>query len=349
MMNYCSETNYNNELKIKKLLEELPPFIRQFDVFMANQRNTTRTRLNYMYDYSLFFEFLLGLETFNDRRVKSDFQVEDLEKVNRNDIENYLLTFDVSRRNKEDSKNNAEKLKARKLFSIKSLYSYFSSIGDITVNPAAITSTPISSDKSDSVVLEPDEIKRIFHCIDTGQGLKSNKQILTASKTKLRDKAIIGTLLGTGIRISECVGLDVDDVDFEDESLRLVRKGGYYDMVYFTDNVGTLLLDYITNERESLEPETNALFVSSSHGRLTDRSIEYMVKKYVTAAGIPKHVKVHTLRATFATEIYNKTNDIYMVKDSLNLKSIAASGNYVNEAKDRKQKDAAKAVKKLFS
>ena len=344
---YHSETDLRNSKKIRELLKELPDFVRQFDVSMSNASKSTRTRVNYMYDYLLFFQYLGSEGILEGKNNVKDFTVSDLEKLKRTDIENYLQTFDFSRREKAETQNNAENLKARKLASLRSLYNYFCSNGDIAANPAAVTPMP-KIHSHEVVALDADEVSRILHAVDTGEGLASERQVKLAARTRLRDKAILCTLLGTGIRISELVGLDLLDVDFNNASLQLIRKGGDYDEAYFGEDVEQALMDYIDNGREMLQPDCDALFISSSHGRLTDRAVENMVAKYVRAAGITKHVKVHTLRASYATELYRETNDVYMVKDALHHSSLNTSKHYVSGVEERKRK-AAKAVKGLFS
>ena len=352
-MSYHSELDYSNEKKINELLKELPGFISQFDDALDNQGKATRTRINYIYDYILFFDFLLTLDIFSDKSSARDFTIKDLEKIRKTDINRFLKTFNISRRGEESeySKNKANKgkcLKARKIASLRSLYSYFIDNEDIIKNPLKNIDPPKINEPGNPVVLSPDEVKRIFHCIDTGDGLGSSKQIALAAKTKRRDKAIFALLLGTGIRVSECIGLDVNDVDFDKASLSLIRKGGDTDEAYFSEEVESIIYDYLINERDSLKPDTDAFFVSSTHGRLTVRAVEYMVRKYALAAGITKNIKVHSLRATYATEIYSETKDLYMVKDALHHSSLNTSKHYINGKEERKRK-AAVAVKGLFS
>lgn len=344
-MSYHSEIDFENIQKIGDLLLLMPPFVRQFDTSMSNRNLSTRTRLNYMYDLNMFFTYLTHLEQFQGKKPV-DFTVSDMDLVQRADVENYLKTFDVSQRDSLGYANKADKLKARRLASLRSFYNYYCRGGDIRTNPAAITSSP-KLHKKEIVSLTSEEVARLIGCADTGTGMTERQKKLTG-KTRLRDKAILMTLLGTGMRVSECVGIDLKDVNFYDACFQVIRKGGDEDLVYFGQEVEDALHDYIDNERKLLKPETPALFVSASHGRLTDRAIENLVKKYADAAGITKHITPHKCRSTFATNLYSETNDVYMIKDALHHKSLETSKHYINGALERKKK-AAKVAGSLFT
>ena len=343
-MSYHSEKDYENIQKIEALLLLLPPFVRQFDTSLSNRNLSTRTRLNYMYDLNLFFEYLTGLETFKGRKPVQ-FDMQDLDLVSRSDVENYLKQFDISHRDHANSANKSDKLKARRLASLRSFYNYFCRGGDIQTNPASITASP-KLHKKEIVSLSPEEVSRLLLCAQTGQGLSDHQRQLTA-KTRLRDTAILVTLLGTGMRVSECVGIDMKDVNFYEACFRVIRKGGDEDLVFFGPEVEDAVQSYLEHERKLLKPDTSALFVSTTHGRLTDRAIQNLVKKYADAAGIVKPITPHKCRSTFATNLYNETNDVYMIKDALHHKSLETSKHYVNGALERKKR-AARVASTLF-
>ena len=344
-MTYHLEKDAENLEKIHELLLLMPSFVRSFDTSLSNRNLSTRTRLGYMYDLNMFFVYLTHVSQFEGKKPL-DFVLSDLDLVSRQDVENYLSTFDRSQRDKEGYANKADRVKARRLASLRSFYNYFCKGGEIRTNPAAVTASP-SLKKKEVVSLTPEEVTRLLRCIDTGDGL-SERQKPYAQKTRLRDKAILMTLLGTGMRVSECVGMDLRDVDFYEASFRVIRKGGDEDIVFFGPEVEDALQAYIDQERELYKPNTPALFVSTAHGRLTDRAVENLVTKYASAAGITKHITPHKCRSTFATTIYNETNDVYMIKDALHHKSLETSKHYINGAKVRKRK-ASQVVSSLFS
>lgn len=118
-----------------------------------------------------------------------------------------------------------------------------------------------------------------------GRHQTDQKELEYHKKTKLRDVALLTLLLGTGIRVSECVGLDINDVDFDNGGIKIRRKGGYEAIVYFGDEVETALLDYL-EQREHIIPakgHENALFLSLQNRRMAVRSVENLVKNTLPA------------------------------------------------------------------
>ena len=147
----------------------------------------------------------------------------------------------------------------------------------------------------------------------------TNKQLQFHSKTKNRDLALLTLMLSTGIRISECVGLDLADVDYDKMCIKIVRKGGKEAIVYFSDEAAEPLAVYM-EERKKISPEKgheNALFLSSQRKRIGVRTVENMVKKYSSCSVPLKHITPHKLRSTYGTSLYQETGDIYLVADVL--------------------------------
>ena len=166
-------------------------------------------------------------------------------------------------------------------------------------------------------------------------------------KTKTRDLAIMTLLLGTGIRVSECVGLDIDDVDFNNNGIRIRRKGGNEVVVYFGDEVREALLDYL-EERKRLIPiegHTNALFLSMQMKRLGVRSVENLVKKYSQGVTKLKKITPHKLRSTYGTSLYRETGDIYLVADVLGHKDVNTTRKHYAAIEDSRRRSAANVVK----
>ena len=219
--NYHDEQNKNNILKLRKVLDTLPSFCRDF--FRGIEPYTsTRTRLAYAYDIRLFFEFLHEKNSYCHKMEITEFPLSVLDMVQRTDIEEYL---DYMSLYQKDGKNitNEERGKARKLAALRSFYNYYFQSERIEKNTAALVPLP---KRHDGTKLTKKELE--YH-----------------KKTKLRDIALLTLLLGTGIRVSECVGLDINDVDFNNGGIKIRRKGGYEAIVYFGDEVETALLDYL--------------------------------------------------------------------------------------------------------
>ena len=143
----------------------------------------------------------------------------------------------------------------------------------------------------------------IEHC---GDELTGQKRVYY-EKTKERDLAIVTLLLGTGIRVSECVGLDVEDVDFKNNGIKVTRKGGNEMVVYFGHEV----------EIVPVAGHEHALFYSTQRKRIGIQAVENLVKKYAGAITTTKKITPHKLRSTYGTTLYQETGDIYLVADVL--------------------------------
>ena len=111
-----------------------------------------------------------------------------------------------------------------------------------------------------------------------------------------RDLAIISLLLGTGIRVSECVGLNIDDIDFNNNAFTVTRKGGNRSTLYFSDEIKAVLIDYM-EERKEKNINEKALFLSLRDKRISVRAVEYLVKKYAKIIS-PLKNHPHKLRST---------------------------------------------------
>ena len=166
------------------------------------------------------------------------------------------------------------------------------------------------------------------------------------SKTRLRDVALLTLLLGTGIRVSECVGLDIDDVDFKNNGIKIRRKGGYEAVIYFGDEVADALHDYLEKRCHMipLEGHEKALFLSIQNRRITVRAVENLVKKYASSVTGLKKITPHKLRSTYGTALYRETGDIYLVADVLGHKDVNTTRKHYAAIEDDRRRKAANAV-----
>ena len=154
-------------------------------------------------------------------------------------------------------------------------------------------------------------------------------------------------MLNTGIRVSECNGLDLNDVDLRANTLTIVRKGGGQDVLYFGDAVHDALEEYIKYERElttPLEGHETALFLSRQGKRISVDAIENLVKKYAKMAVPTKKITPHKLRSTYGTALYRETGDIRLVADVLGHENINTTIDYYAAIEDEHKQMAADAV-----
>jgi len=218
--------------------------------------------------------------------------------------------------------NCNERAKARKLSSVRAMYKFFFNKGYISVDNSAKVATPKIHEKP-IIRLDANEVFDIIDTAESGSGLTAH-QIAYHQKNKVRDTAILMLFLGTGIRISELVGLNNRDLNFKDNSFIVTRKGGSKSILYFDDEVASALSRYL-EQKENLSQnanESNALFLSSQMKRITVRAVENLVKKYAKIVSPLKKISPHKLRSTYGTQLYKATGDIYIVADVLGHKDV---------------------------
>lgn len=340
--NYHDEQNKQNILKMRAVLETLPLFCKTF--FRGIEEYTSaRTRLAYAYDLRLFFEYIHEQNAVYSKMEIKDFPLSILDQLTRMDIEEYLEYMSLYQKDGRDITND-ERGKSRKLAALRSFYNYFYRSEMIETNPAALVSMPKLHEK-EIIRLEPNEVAILLNQVEDGTKL-TKKELEYHKKTKIRDVALLTLLLGTGIRVSECVGLDLSDVNFDVCGIKIRRKGGYEAIVYFGDEVETALLDYL-EERQHIIPvegHENALFLSLQNRRITVRAVENLVKKYASRVTTLKKITPHKLRSTYGTSLYQETGDIYLVADVLGHKDVNTTRKHYAAQADERRRRAAQYV-----
>ena len=330
-------------MKLRELLDTLPRFCKDF--FRGIEEYTsTRTRLAYAYDLRVFFEFLHENNPICAKQDIVNFELSLLDNVTRDDILEYLSFMSLYQKDGKEI-TNEERGKKRKIASLRSFYKYYFENEKISTNPASLVPVPKQHEK-EIIRLEPHEVAILLDQAEDGTKL-TKKELEYHKKTKYRDVAILTLLLGTGIRVSECVGLDITDIDFDANGIRILRKGGKESVIYFGDEVETALLDYL-EEREqavTLEGHENALFLSLQNRRITVRSVENLVKKYASRVTTLKKITPHKLRSTYGTALYQETDDIYLVADVLGHNDVNTTRKHYAAQADMRRRSAANKVR----
>ena len=182
----------------------------------------------------------------------------------------------------------------RKLSAIRSFYEFLFKNQRISANVTTLVSLPKIHEKP-IIRLSQEEMVRMLEQSATGAGL-SERQKTYQKLTAKRDFALISLFLGTGIRVSECVGLNISDVDLENNAFLVTRKGGKQVVLYFPPEVATALADYLDARREiaALPGHEDALFLSLQKRRITQRAVQNLVKKYasVAAGSVSRQLKI---------------------------------------------------------
>jgi len=347
-MNYQEQLKKNNTIKLREQLKDLPPFLNEF--FRGISDNTSSlTRMGYCYDLRLFFSYL----TTNCKRFKhisdlTDFTIENLCEVDVDDIEGfmeYLSFYTKNQSGKEVDIKNDSKGKSRKLAAIRTLFSYFYKKRKINVNHTLLIDFPKITTKT-IVRLEVNEVSEILYEVESGANL-TTRQRKYHFITKSRDMAIFTLLLGTGMRVSECVGIDLDHMDFKINGVKITRKGGNDTILYFGKEVKKALQEYLKYRRELFPKEGHekALFLSMQNKRITVRAIQLLIKKYSKHVANFKQISPHKLRSTFGTNLYKETGDIYLVADILGHEDINTTRKHYAQMEDERRRSVANTVK----
>lgn len=336
---YHVNESLRNDLRLRKILDELPEFASRY--FYANEFSlSARTRVAYAYDLRTFFRYIITKNPSLPYMQVRDITIAHLEQLSVHDIESYLSYLKCYHPDEQEHRtiHNTPTGIARKLSCLRSFFDYYTGIGEMKRNPAARVSTPKIHTK-EIIQLDPDEVEIFLSGIENGSDKISKHQKKYLDKTRLRDLAITTLLLGTGIRISECVGLDIQDVNFKDNSIKITRKGGNEQIVFFNNEVQYVLEDYLHEQRLNLIPEKgseDALFLSLKNNRISVDAIEKMIVKFAKMYVPYKKITPHKLRSTFGTQLYQETGDLYLVAETLGHSSVDTSKKYAS-MKERKR------------
>ena len=338
-LSYPEQEDIENTKRIRGILKELPPFCTDF--FRGIEpRTSARTRLAYAYDLKTFFDFLKQANPELKSKKLRDLPLSLLDEIKLMDLEEYMEYLKCYSTEKREDLMNTERGIMRKVSTVKSFYNYFYRTERIQNNPASLLQLPKIHEK-EIIRLDVDEVARFLDEVEDGECL-TEKQKAYHAKTKLRDLAMMTLLLGTGLRVSECVGLNINDVDFRNGGLRIHRKGGKEVIVYFGAEVEYALQDYLS-EREHIVPEEGseeALFLSMQRKRINVRSVEKMVKKYAQLVTPLKKITPHKLRSTYGTNLYRETGDIYLVADVLGHSDVNTTKKHYAALEDERRRSA---------
>ena len=330
--NYFEKRALSWEDKIEKILSELPRFCETF--FLGISNVTLR----------VFFDFL-AKKVFRIDNF-SDITLDMLEDVDSSDIELFLSYLSRYKYNGKIC-SCTECGKARKLATVRSFYKYLFNKNNISTNVAAKVSMTKLHDK-EIIRLDAtesnNEVAKLIDTVETGYGL-TKKQLDFHKKNKIRDSAIITLFLGTGIRISELVGLNVDDINFTDNSFVVTRKGGNRAILYFNDEVRYALQSYLEERTPEESPEKQPALFLGTKGRISVRTVQEIVKKYARIVSPLKKITPHKLRSTFGTNLYRTTKDIYIVADCLGHNDVNTTKKHYAAITEDIRKNAASTIK----
>ncbi len=339
---YYNEQKVKNTEKLRKILREFPDFALDFFTGIEN-KTSALTRLNYAYDLRTFFNWLVTETNLFYGKKIMELEVHDLEKLHTTHFERYMSYLSSYTDEDGNTITNGERGKARKIAAVRSFYKYYFRREMISVDVASKIEMPKLHEKP-IIRLEDDEVYKFLGTVESGYGLNGHEKGFH-KHTKVRDTAIMTLLLGTGLRVSECVGLNINDVDFKTNAINITRKGGNQVILYFNDEVKVALYNWLEerNENPALIEE-QALFTSLQNKRISTRAVEKLVKKYAGIVTPLKHITPHKLRSTYGTRLYQATGDIYVVADVLGHKDVNTTKKHYAAISDNIRRKASTAV-----
>lgn len=334
-------------ITLRDLIKELPPCAVSY-IHSKEMTTQTSTMISYCYDLLTFFRFLKEANpSCRDMDIK-DFSYEFIENLSAEDIIEYQRYLELNT-DKDDYHENGKKAIARKMAPLRGMFLYHFQHENIKKNPMILVPLPRLKKDKNIIRMSNYEVQAVMATVSGSENRDkmSERQKKYLEKTRIRDTAILTLMLGTGIRVSECNGLDLDDVDLVVNTITIVRKGGGQDVLYFGDEIHKALSDYIETERKLIDPapgHEKALFFSLQGKRISIDSIENLVKKYSKIAVPAKKITPHKLRSTYGTALYRETGDIRLVADVLGHENINTTIDYYAAIEDEHKKEAANAV-----
>jgi site-specific recombinase XerD len=329
-MCYKYFVKFNEQRDIKNLkhlnevrLSKLPPFCSQFFLGIA-QTTSTLTRVNYAADLYVFFSFLKKEVEYFTKKDFTDINAADLNQVTISDLELYMSALSYY---ELDGKKhtNGEHGKMRKMATLRSFFKYLYRRGDITENVLTKVDLPKLHEKN-IIRLDESEVSNM----------------LKLSADNPRDNMMLSLFLLSGIRVSELVGLDYGDINLNEGTFLVTRKGGTKTILYMSDQLLEKFTDYLSAFNRP--GKDTPLFQKCGH-RLSVRAVEAIVKKYAAVAAPLKKISPHKLRSTYGTNLYRATGDIYVVADVLGHKDINTTKKHYAAISDDIRKKASNAVK----
>src|SRR3989337_809861 len=292
-------------------------YIDQFKKYLKVEKNVSvHTVRNYSVDIEQFQRFLKDTNLC----PAEDETAIDIKKIDNVVIRTFLGSL--------HKKENCNSSIARKLSTLRTFFKYLCREGYIKKNPARVVATPKQAKKLPSFL----PIDEAFRLMDTPD---------TKTLSGLRDKAILETLYGAGIRISELVSLNITDVDLEKGYIRVFGKGRKERIVPLGGKACEAIREYLNKgqgARGKGQEEAEALFLNLRGGRLTSRSGWNIVNKYARKGAIARHISPHSLRHTFATHLLEGGADLRVIQELLGHSSLSTTQKYTHVNLDQLMK-----------
>lgn len=324
-----SSGRYEKELKFeartKEKLKEMPDVVTEYYYHLVGSGSSFTTVDNYINYINNFLKF-----TFPNK-CPENFYLK-VKSIHINKYISALRTKTVA----GQVKRTSDSIRAVQWSALNSFFQFLIPTY-LKENPVAETKRPKIKDNPHVTYLTPEEISKIINNVDN----------VANGRMRNRDLCILKLGLSTGLRVSAIVQIDLDDVDFNNNKIRVTEKGDVDNYILIGDNLKEQIMLWLQDREEFFEPcDTNALFVSQKKSRLSTDVVGKLMVKYSNGI-VDKHITPHVMRHSCATNLYEKTGDIYLCAKQLNHKNIATTQRYA-EISNQKQKEASNILDNLI-
>lgn len=306
------------EQQVMKKLDSMPSILTDYYYSLIGAGKSYRTAKVYIENVIQFVKFTFG------ENIKEDFY----SSVNATHINRYIASL----RTKTVKGKTERTSDSHKTLNWSSLNSFFQFLVPdyIPTNPVANTKRPQMKDNPNVTFLSTEEMAKIFENVKE----KANPRMLN------RDMCLLKLGFATGLRISAIVQIDIDDLDLKHNQIRITEKGDHDDYVIIGDNLKAQVELWLKDREEYFsDVNSNALFVSQEKNRLSARSVKDLMDKY-TLGATDKKVTPHVMRHSCATNLYEKTGDIYLCARQLHHKNVSTTQRYAELSKEKQKKAA---------
>lgn len=342
--------------------DELPRYVSAYILEYYNGESIN-TQIGYCIDIRVFLRYLKAAVFPEVERIK-DITTAHLDRVTASDLisfKAYLREYEAEtvtptgRRVMRVYRNSPYGIN-RKMSAVRGLFIYLYKTDQLSQN----VTDKIDFAKLHQKIKKPlttQETVRLINVIYHGENYYEGRFLTEYKNRRLRDIAIFTTYLGTGIRVSELVNLNVEDLDRDTQSFIVTRKGGDEQEIFMPLQVENAICAYLgyTDEdgnplpRDTKTRETGPLFLSRSGNRMTAAGVEKLLKNYCLAAGIthPDKTRPHALRRTFACRLLEDGVDIKMVAELMGHKNIEVTHRYYAQYSAKARKEVMRSLEVL--
>jgi len=291
--------------------------VNNFRKYLAVEKGYSQLTIKeYTHDLRLLNNYLIEKFDYN-----KEFKVEEVDKFEIAEFLGDIILVD----------DNSPVTRNRKLYSIRSFFKYLAKNDVLKNNPTLSIEASKTETRSEPIYMKLDDARRYIDSINNYNSIN-----------RVRDLAIVKLFLYAGLRVSELVNLDIENIDFENKSIKFFGKGNKERILPLHDDVINVIGDYL-RERDLIsikyKEDEDALFISRHGRRISVRSIQMLVKKYAKAAGIKNSSKItpHKLRHTFASLLYYQTKDIKILQELLGHSNISTTQIYTHTDIEQKK------------